>query len=103
MTSFLKKSCNRKGCSVTQGRKRKARHDSSHPSKDAPHAANSPIFEQQQGRQSHQSHVSAHRQKSQKFIAGGDRRSVSGSDGRCFAAFHINNLVASMCIRRHTT
>lgn len=45
--------------------------------------ANLPVSRQRQRQQSYQSPVAAHRQN-HKLIAGGERRSLSGSDGRCW-------------------
>ena len=91
--SFWPNAAINRGCSVTQGRKRKAQQESSQPSSGTAPAATLPVSDHRQRRQSYPSLASVHRQKKQKFIAGGDRRSVSGSDGRCFAAQHLNNSV----------
>ncbi|KAL3160578.1 hypothetical protein ABBQ32_010515 [Trebouxia sp. C0010 RCD-2024] len=64
---------------VGRGQKRKVWQESL-PSSDAVPAAKLPVPQGRQRRQSYQSREAAQRQRSQKFIAGGDRRSLSGSD-----------------------
>lgn len=84
-----------------QGKKRKAEQEASRPSKGTTPAATLLGSQRRRRRQSYRASASVHRQKKQQFIAGGDRRSVSVSDGRCFAVWQLENRIASQCILRH--
>ena len=68
-----------------QGKGRKAGQEPSRPSKGTTPAPTLSVSQRRRNRQSYRSLASAHRQKKQQFIAGGDRRSISVSDGMCFA------------------
>lgn len=84
-----------------QGKQRKAEQEASRPSKGTTPAATLSVSQRRQKRQSYCASTSVHRQKKQQFVAGGDRRSVSVSDGRCFAGWQLENRIASQCILRH--
>lgn len=88
-------------CFNMQGQKRKAKQDALRPSKGTAPAATLSASQRRRKHQSYRSLASVPRQKKQQFIAGGDRRSVSGSDGMCFAVWQLENQIASQCILRH--